>query len=187
MTEPWNDPNEDPDAPVDALEALAQRAVDGTLSPTEQEEVALLLARDPAFRAHFEAYEPLFSALDRHSRQAPPGLATEAVRRAWNAAPTGVGWLEVFGGFARGLSVFAALDLLLGALLAALVISRGPVALLASWVLGCKDVLVFVVRAAPTPEAVAMLLPGLLLLTAALLGAVIVGLRALLVDSEARR
>ena len=179
---------EDPDAPVDALDALAQRYLDGTLSPEEEERAGALLDGDAAFGERIAGYASLFAALDRHGHEAPEGLAAAAVRSAWGAAaPATVGWLEIFGGMRRGLSVFAALDLLLAVLLIALLVTRGPVALLSAWLLGIKDVLVFVVRAAPTPEAVALLLPGLLLLTAGLLGGVLFGLRVLLVAPRESR
>lgn len=173
------------DLPVDPLEALAQRYLDGTLTPEEEDRAAALMESDPAFAARVGGYASLFSALDRHAYEAPADLASSAIA-AWSAqlAPPEAGWLQIFGGFKRGVGVFAALDVVLAGLLVGLLVSRGPLALLKSWVLTLKDLVVFASHLAPTPEVAAALVPTALLLCTALLGGAVYGLRTLLVRSE---
>ncbi len=178
-------PLDDPDAPVDPREALAQRYLDGVLDETEQAEAERLLEDDPAFADLVGGYASLFSAIDRHAYEAPPELAATAVA-SWSAALPAAegGWLQVFGGLKRGVGVFVALDMVLSALLVGLLVARGPLALLKSWVLGLKEIVVFVAHVVPSADAAAVLVPTLMLLCAAALGAVVYGLRTVLVRSE---
>jgi anti-sigma factor RsiW len=182
------EPDEDVDAPLDELEMLAQRYVDGASLPGEAERVEQLLEEDPAFADLVGGYASLFSALDRHAYEAPADLASNAVA-SWSAAasPVPAGWLQVFGGMRRGVGVFVALDAVLATLLVGLLVARGPVALLKSWVLGLKDVVVWASHLVPSAEVAAALVPALMLLCVALLGAVVFGLRTLLVRAEVPR
>lgn len=189
MTEPRSPAiDEDVDAPLDELEMLAQRYVDGTLSDPENEHAEQLLEADSTFAEIVRVYASLFSALDRHAFEAPPDLASQAVAD-WTAQapPAEAGWLQVFGGMRRGVGVFAALDLVLAAMLVGLVVTRGPLALLKSWVLGLKDIVVFASHLVPSAEVAAALVPTLMVLCVALLGGVVFGLRTYMVHAEVPR
>ena len=178
----------DADEALDELEMLAQRYVDGTSLPGEAERCEQLLEDDPAFADLVGGYASLFSALDRHAYEAPADLASHAVAE-WlaEAPPVEAGWLQVFGGMRRGVGVFVALDVVLASLLVGLVIARGPLALLKSWVLGLKDVIVWASHLVPSTEVAAALVPTLMLLCVALLGAVVFGLRTFLIRAEVPR
>ncbi len=184
MTPPES-PIEDPDAPVDPLEALAQRYLDGALDAAEQAEAERLMDEDPAFADLVGGYASLFSAIDRHAFEAPSDLAADAVA-AWSAAlPTSEGgWLQVFGGLKKGVGVFVALDLVLASLLVGLLAARGPLALLKAWVLGIKEIVVFAAHLVPSAEVAAVAIPTLMLLCAAALGGVTYGLRTVLARTE---
>lgn len=179
-------PAEDPDAPIDPMEALAQRYLDGTLDPAAEAEAERLLEEDPAFADLVGGYASFFSALDRHAYEAPPDLATSAVAN-WSAAlpQPQAGWLQIFGGLKRGVGVFLVLDGVLAALLVGLLLARGPLALLKSWVLGIKDLVVLAAHLVPSAEVAAVLVPTLMLLCAAALGGVTYGLRTALARAEA--
>lgn len=182
---PPSTPLVDPDAPVDPMEALAQRFLDGALDAAEQAKAERLLEEDPAFADLVGGYASLFSALDRHAFEAPPDLAADAVA-TWSAALPAAegGWLQVFGGLKKGVGVFVALDLVLASLLVGLLVARGPLALLKSWVLGIKEIVVFAAQLMPSAEVAAVMLPTLMLLCAAALGAVTYGLRSVLARTE---
>ncbi len=174
--------------PLDELEMLAQRYVDGTLDDPEAQHVRQLLEIDTAFAGLVEGYSSLFSALDRHAFEAPLDLASQAVV-TWTAQTrtAEAGWLQVFGGIRRGVGVFAVLDLVLASMLVGLVMTRGPVALFKSWVLSVKDLIVFASHLVPSPEVAAAVLPALMLLCVALLGGVVFGLRTYMVRAEVPR
>jgi len=178
--------DEDVDAPLDALEQLAQRYVDGSLPESENERAAQLLESDAAFADLVGGYASLFSALDLHAYEAPADLASQAVAQ-WTAVPAEAGWMQVFGGLKRGVGVFALLDLVLASLLVGLVLTWGPVALLKSWVLGLKDIVVLASQLVPSGEVAAALIPTLMILCVALLGAVVFGLRTYMVRAEVPR
>lgn len=178
-------PSEDPDAPLDPLEALAQRFLDGALDPAEEAEAKRLLDDDPAFAEAVGGYASLFVALDRHAYEAPRDLASSAVE-SWSAALPSpqAGWLQIFGGLERGVGVFVLLDGVLAAMLVGLVLARGPLALLKSWVLGIKDLVVLAAQLVPSAEAAAVLVPTLMLVCVAALGGVTYGLRTVLARAE---
>lgn len=182
---PPTPPTEDPDAPVDPREALAQRYLDGALDPAEEAEAERLLEEDPAFADLVGGYASLFAALDRHALEAPPDLAMSAVA-SWSAALPApqAGWMQIFGGLKKGLGVFVVLDVLLASLLAGLLVTMGPLALLKSWVLGIKEIVVFAAHLMPSAEVAAVLIPTLMLLCAAALGGVTYGLRSVLARAE---
>ena len=68
-----------------------------------------------------------------------------------------------------------------------LVVTRGPLALLKSWVLGLKDIVVFASHLVPSAEVAAALVPALMILCVALLGGVVFGLRTYMVRAEVPR
>ncbi|MCO4773577.1 MAG: hypothetical protein KDA24_26325 [Deltaproteobacteria bacterium] len=185
---PGHDAVGDADAPLDELEMLAQRYVDGSLSDEENERAERMMESDAAFADLAGGYASLFSALDRHAYEAPADLAAAAVAQ-WTPATVAppAGWLQVFGGLRRGVGVFALLDVVLATLLVGLVITRGPLALLKSWVLGVKDVVVFASHLLPSAEVAAAVIPSLMIVCVALLGAIAFGLRTFLVRAEVPR
>jgi len=189
MTErhPKHDPALDADAPLDELEMLAQRYVDGTLTDPENARAEALLEGDSAFADLVGGYASLFSALDRHAYEAPPDLASAAVAAWSEATPTTSGWLQVFGGVKRGVGVFVLLDVVLASLIVGLVVTRGPLALLKSWILGLKEVVVYASHLFPSAEVAAALVPTMMILCTALLGGVAYGLRTYLVRAEVVR
>ncbi len=186
MTErhPTHDEAETADAPLDELETLAQRYVDGTLTDAENERADALLESDAAFADLVGGYASLFSALDRHAYEAPPDLASAAVAAWSEAQPSTSGWLQIFGGVKRGVGIFALLDVVLASLLVGLVVTRGPLALLKSWILGLKEVVVYASHLLPSAEVAAALVPTMMILCTALLGGVVYGLRTYLVRAE---
>ncbi len=189
MTEPHDcNDGDGVDAPLDEREILAQRYVDGTLPDADNERAEQMLEQDGAFADLVGSYASLFSALDRHAYEAPANLAAVAVAH-WNAteAMPEAGWLQVFGGLKRGVGIFVALDVLLASMLVGLVVTRGPLALLKSWILGLKDIVVFASNLLPSAEVAAALIPTLMIVCIALLGAVVFGLRTFLVRAEVPR
>ena len=189
MTEPHerNDVD-DVDPPLDELEMLAQRYVDGTLTDGDNERAERLMGQDGAFADLVGGYASLFSALDRHAYAAPADLAAAAVAQ-WDitkGAPE-AGWLQIFGGLKKGVGIFIALDMILASLLVGLLVTRGPLALLKSWVLGLKDIVVFASNLLPSAQVAAALVPTLMVVCVALLGAVAFGLRTFLVRAEVPR
>ena len=189
MTEP-HDCNDvgDVDAPLDELEVLAQRYVDGTLPDADNERAERLMEQEAAFADLVRGYASLFSALDRHAYEAPADLAAAAVAR-WNTTEVTpeAGWLQVFGGLKKGVGIFVALDVVLASMLVGLVVTRGPLALLKSWILGLKDIVVFASNLLPSAQVAAALVPTLMIVCVALLGAVVFGLRTFLVRAEVPR
>ncbi len=162
--EPWD---EDDDLPLAADDVLLQRYLDGTLEAEEHLQVEFRIDEDPAFARRVASYASLFSALDREAAArapAPLGLAEAAVA-AWdrvqavNPTPS-LGFADLFGGVRPAAAVFVAADVVLGALIVALMASRGPIDVVKDWVLGLKDLALFAASVAPNGEQAAVLLPA---------------------------
>jgi len=180
-------PNDEP--PLEEDDFLIQRYLDGTLDEDELIDVELRLDVDDAFAARLVGYGAMFSALDAAGagRMAIPlGIAEAAVaqwapqaeaRRA--ALPA-----DAVGGFGSLMGWFAAADVLLAAALVALAVARGPAALLQSWVLGVKDLLLWALASVPEPNQLATLLPALAVASVAGLLLTGAGARRLLAPAQ---
>lgn len=164
------------DAPVSAQDALLQRYFDGTLSETEAEAFEADLDRDPALAESANAYSGVFAALEMRGLEfATPDLAASAV----------AAWAPSFA-LRPTLILFAALDIVLGATLASVLVSQGPATAFSSWVLGLKDLLVVVHNLTPAPEQAALGVVAALGAVVLLLGATGYGLGRLFLGSGAR-
>jgi len=177
----------DDELPLSDDEILVQHYLDGTLSEGENDAVERRMEHDPTFAEEVGTYAALFSALDHHASIAPPDLAEEAVA-GW--APVGAGpwsgWADAFGGIKPAVAAFFVLDALLAGLLAGMIVTHGPLTLLKAWILGLKDIVVFVARWAPPPDVLVVALPVAMIALAAALGGIVFSLRVVLARAAVR-
>ncbi len=165
MSDPFDEAD---DLPLDPDDVLLQRYLDGTLDEEEHLQVEFRIDEDAAFARRIAGYSSLFLALDREGAArspAPLGLAEAAVATWELAAPPAArrdrGLADLFGGIRPAAAVFLAADGVLAALIAALMIVRGPLNVLRDWVLALKDLGLYAASSVPGPEQVQVVLPAL--------------------------
>lgn len=158
--------DEDDGLPLDADDVLIQRYLDGTLGEEELLQAEFRIDEDPLFARRIDGYFSLFSALDREGAShapAPLGIAEAAVA-AW-APSVGAshdpsrGLADLFGGLRPALAVFVGADLVLAALIAILLVVRGPFDVMKDWILTVKDLGLYAVSVAPSADQLQVVLP----------------------------
>jgi anti-sigma-K factor RskA len=162
------------DVPIEEDDLLIQRYLDGTLDEEECLQVEFRIDEDPAFASRIQAYETMFAALDRSAlaRAAVlwstdmPALIVDAAVNRWNPGaeeadhervPSGLE--QVFGGWRPAAVAFALADLVLVGLLGLLAVTHGPLEIVRSWVIGLKDVVLFVAANGPSAEQLTVIVP----------------------------
>lgn len=181
---PWADD----EPPLSSDDVLLQRYLDGVLDDEELLDIEQRFTEDPAFVARVESYGSLFLALDLEGarRQTAPLGIVEAAVAAWEpecASPA----LAALGGVRSAALWFGLADLVLGAALVGLVAAWGPARLISSWVMGIKDVALWVGATAPSPEQLLLVVPVATVACCAGLMGVFVGARRIVASAEAWR
>jgi hypothetical protein len=167
---------EQEDVPLEEDDLLIQRYLDGTLDEEEALQAEFRIDEDPAFAARVAGYDAMFAALDRSalarsavlwSEDMPSSIVDAALNR-WQPeeavedepgrrVPSGLE--QIFGGWRPAAVAFALADVGLVALLGILAITRGPLEILGSWVIGIKDVALFVANNTPSSSQLAVAVP----------------------------
>jgi len=207
MTDRSHDPTlDEEDVPLEEDDRLIQRYLDGTLDTEEALQVEFRIDEDPHFGARVHAYESMFAALDRSAlaRSAVlwssemPEVIVDAALSRWQSegsaqpAPSSPtvephsGLEEVFGGWKPAVAAFALADVVLGALIVLVAMARGPIELLGGWVISLKDLGLFLIEHAPSPEQVSTVLAVAVLACVASLYGVYAGMRSVLARSGAQ-
>lgn len=171
--------DDDDDLPLEADDLLIQQYLDGTLDEEAMLQAEFRIDEDPDFARRIAGYSSMFAALDREGAlrsPAPLGIAEAAVA-AWaptvraNEAPA-TSFADLFGSVGWAASVFVAADVLLAGLIVGLMVEQGPVTVFKSWVLGLKDLGLYLASVAPGPDQIAVLLPAVTLASLFALGGV---------------
>ena len=164
----------DEDVPLEEDDLLIQRYLDGTLPEEEALQVEFRIDEDSAFAARIQAYEAMFAALDRSAlaRSAVlwstdmPAVIVDAAVNRWSPeseeleeARVPSGLEQVFGGWRPAAVAFALADLILVGLLGLLAVTHGPLEILRSWVIGLKDVVLFLAAHGPTADQLTVIVP----------------------------
>lgn len=194
-----DDFDETGDIPLDRDDFLIQRYLDGSLDEEEALQVEFRIDEDDAFASRMQAYESMFSALDRSAvaraavmwgDHSMPAAIVDAALNRWQpdaietpsepAVADGPSGLEqIFGGIRPAAAAFIAADIALAALIVALAVVRGPVEMLKSVVLGLKDVTLFTLSHSPGGDQLAWLVPVTALIALGGLYVVRAGMRGL--------
>ena len=169
---------DDTDDSVSPDDALLQRYFDGTLADDEASAFESRMEIDSTLADDAARFAGLFAALETRSVDLSSESPVAGALLAWR--PQAAVAPEKLGSTVR---IFLLLDALLGGVLAALLVARGPVDVFKSWVLGVKDVLVFAHSLAPSPQEAVVLVPTALAILA--LGGLVAGygVRRLLLSS----
>jgi hypothetical protein len=116
-----------------AIDHLIQEVLDGSASPSDQERIRTLVARDPVVRERFEELSTVFEALGSVPESEPPaslhGDIMNAIGTSPRPAPETTGWLAgLRTALARRPVATLAYGFVAGALVgaSALVINGGP-------------------------------------------------------------
>lgn len=165
----------DEEIPLEDDDLLIQRYLDGTLDEEEALQVEFRIDEDPPFASRIQAYDAMFAALDRSavarsavlwSTDMPAAIVDAAVHR-WSPEEADAAEEEhrpsglelVFGGWRPAAVAFALADVVLVALIGLLAVTQGPLEILRSWVIGIKDVVLFVLARGPSADQLTVIVP----------------------------
>ena len=158
--------DEDDEFPLSDDDVLIQRYLDGTLDAEAQLQAEFRIDEDPDFARRIEGYSSLFAALDREGALPCPAplVLAEAAVAAWAPsvrapADPARGLADLFGSLRPAVAVFVAADVVLAALIAVLMVSRGPIDVMKDWILTIKDLGLYAVSVAPTSDQLSVVLP----------------------------